>query len=391
MIESPVGVMTVLVGTAALFFWLERATGWVLFRYLVPLIWIYAVPMLLRNVGLLPVQSASYDVLRSVGLPVVIVLLLVDVDVGAAVRIMGRGIGVMLLGTVGIVIGAPIGYWSVHRWLEPDAWKGFAALSGSWIGGTGNLAAVGAGVDVPADMFGLAVLADSAIYVAWLPLLLVSRGFADRFNRWTGVSEGRMERMDAAAADAAVEAEPVKMVHFLYLGLLGLAVTWGAQTLAPRLPESSIVSTSTWLILLVTAGGIALSFTPARRIPGSHDLAMARALRLRRADGGDRVARGAGAGAGLPARRRHLDHRPRPLRARRGVLPEGRRPLRRHRLGGQRGRRRLGAGRRRLSPPEPGAGVDPDGADRLRDRQSARPAGGGAVVPLGRRRLTAGG
>jgi uncharacterized membrane protein len=275
MIESPVGVMTVLVGTAAFFFWLERATGWKLFQYLVPLIWIYAVPVLLRNVGLLPAESASYDVLRELGLPVVIVLLLLDVDVGAAIRIMGRGVVVMLIGTAGIVIGAPVGYWVVHRWLAPDAWKGFAALSGSWIGGTGNLAAVGEGVGISPDMFGLAVIADTAIYIFWLPLLLVSKGFAERFNAWTGVSEGRLDRMEAAAAAEATEAVPVKMVHFLYLGVLALAVTWGAQALAPLLPESAIVSTGTWLILLITAGGIALSFTPARRIPGSHDLAMA--------------------------------------------------------------------------------------------------------------------
>jgi uncharacterized membrane protein len=275
MIESPVGVMTVLVGTAALFFWLERVTGWKLFQYLVPLIWIYAIPVLLRNVGLLPAESATYDVLRELGLPVVIVLLLLDVDVGAAIRIMGRGVGVMLIGTAGIVIGAPVGYWVVHRWLAPDAWQGFAALSGSWIGGTGNLAAVGEGVGISPEMFGLAVVADTAIYIFWLPLLLLSKGFADRFNAWTGVSEGRLDRMEVAAAAETVEEQPVKMVHFLYLGVLALAVTWGAQWLAPVLPESVIVSTGTWLILLITAGGIALSFTPARRIPGSHDLAMA--------------------------------------------------------------------------------------------------------------------
>jgi uncharacterized membrane protein len=81
--------------------------------------------------------------------------------------------------------------------------------------------------------------------------------------------------MEVSAAAETVEEQPVKMVHFLYLGVLALAVTWGAQWLAPVLPESVIVSTGTWLILLITAGGIALSFTPARRIPGSHDLAMA--------------------------------------------------------------------------------------------------------------------
>jgi len=275
MIQDPVAVGAVLVGVCALFFWLERATGWKMFQYLVPLIWIYATPVVLRNVGLLPAESPTYGVLRDVGLPVVIVLLLLGVDVGAAVRVMGRGLGVMLLGTAGIVVGAPIGYWVVHRWLEPDAWKGFAALSGSWIGGTGNLAAVAAGLDTPADMFGLAVIADTVIYIGWLPLLLVSKVFAEKFNRWARVPEGRLEQMEVAAAAEATEAQVPEMRHYVYLALLGLAVTWLANWLAPILPESAIVSASTWLILIVTAGGIALSFTPARAIPGSHDLAMA--------------------------------------------------------------------------------------------------------------------
>lgn len=277
MIESPVGVMTVLVGTAAFFFWIERVTRWKVFQYVVPLIWIYATPVVLRNVGFLPAESASYDVLRNVGLPVVIVLLLIGVDVGAAVRIMGRGIGVMLIGTAGIVLGAPAGYWVVHRWLAPDAWKGFAALSGSWIGGTGNLAAVGAGVgiDESPEMFGLAVLADTVIYIGWLPLLLASKGFADRFNRWTGVDAERVERMEAAAAAEVTEDVPAKMVDYLFLGFLALAVTWAAGWLAPKLPVTVVTSTGTWLILLITAGGIGLSLTPAKGIPGAHELAMA--------------------------------------------------------------------------------------------------------------------
>jgi uncharacterized membrane protein len=275
MIQSDVGVAAVLVGTAALFFWLQRVTRWKLFEFIVPLIWIYATPVVLRNVGVLPASSPVYDLLRHVGLPVVIVLLLVDVDVGAAVRIMGRGIGVMLLGTAGIVVGAPIGYLVVKGWLAPDAWKGFAALSGSWIGGTGNLAAVAAGVEASPEQFGLAVLADTVIYIGWLPLLLASKAFADRFDRWTGVEHSRLEQMEKAAAEEAKEEGRVEMVHYLYLVVLALLVTWGAGVLAPRLPESAIVSTSTWLILLVTAGGIALSFTPAKRVPGSHNLAMA--------------------------------------------------------------------------------------------------------------------
>ena len=276
MIESPGAVMAVLVGIAAFFFWLEHKTGWKIFQYVVPLIWIYATPMVLRNVGVLPASSPAYDLLRQYGLPLFITMLLLSVDVGAAVRIMGKGILVMLLGTAGIVLGAPIGYFVVHRWLAPDAWKGFGALAGSWIGGTGNMAAVAAGLETSPEQFGLAVLADTVIYVGWLPLLLVSKTFASRFNQWTGAPEDRIAKMEAAAAAEAKEEKPPAVRDLLYLGALAMAVTWFASWLAPRIPElPPVISTSTWTVLLVTTMGIILSFTPARRLPSSHNLAMA--------------------------------------------------------------------------------------------------------------------
>ena len=280
MIESPAAVMAALIGVPAFFFWLAKATGWKVFDYLVPLIWIYAVPVVLRNVGVLPDSSPSYDVLRQYGLPVVIVLLLLSVDVGAAVRVMGKGVLVMLLGTAGIVLGAPVGYFVVHRWLAEDAWTGFGALAGSWIGGTGNLAAAAAALGTSEEQFGLAVLADTVIYVGWLPLLLVSKNFADRFNRWTGVSEERIRRMEEAAAAEVKEQRPATYKDYLNLGVIALSVTWFAGWLAPRLPPvvlggETVISTSTWVILIVTTVGIAFSFTAAKHIPGSHEVAMA--------------------------------------------------------------------------------------------------------------------
>jgi uncharacterized membrane protein len=279
MVESPFAVMAVLTGTAAFYFWLEKSTGWKVFKYIVPLIWIYATPMVLRNVGVLPPASPAYDVLRQYGLPMFIVWLLLSVDVGAAVRIMGKGIGVMLLGTVGIMVGAPVAYLVVHKWLAPDAWTGFGALAGSWIGGTGNMAAAAAALETPPDQFGLAVLADTVIYVGWLPLLLLSKGFAEKFNRWVGVADDRLDRMEAAAAEEHKDERPPDTRDVLYLLAIGFGVTWFAQWLAPQLPELSlggatVISASTWVVLLVTTVGILLSLTPAKRISSSHNIAM---------------------------------------------------------------------------------------------------------------------
>jgi uncharacterized membrane protein len=276
LIASPAGVLFVLAGTAAFFFWLERVTRWRIFRYLVPMLWIYATPMVLRNTGVLPEASPAYDALRTFGLPMFIVLLLVGVDVGATVRVMGRGAVVMLLGTAGVVLGAPIGYFVVHRWLDPEAWRAYGALAGSWIGGTGNMAAVAGALETPSEQFGLAVLADTVIYTVWLPVLLLSKGFAERFNRFTRVADDRLERMDAAAARVDVEKKAPTTTDYLYLLALAFGVTFLADALAPRLPEvGEVLSTSTWNILLVTTAGLLLSLTPARRISGSHDLAMA--------------------------------------------------------------------------------------------------------------------
>jgi uncharacterized membrane protein len=279
MVESPFAFMAVLTGTAAFYFWLEKSTGWKVFKYIVPLIWIYATPMVLRNVGVLPPASPAYDVLRQYGLPMFIVWLLLSVDVGAAVRIMGKGIGVMLLGTVGIMVGAPVAYLVVHKWLAPDAWTGFGALAGSWIGGTGNMAAAAAALETPPDQFGLAVLADTVIYVGWLPLLLLSKGFAEKFNRWVGVADDRLDRMEAAAAEEHKDERPPDTRDVLYLLAIGFGVTWFAQWLAPQLPELSlggatVISASTWVVLLVTTVGILLSLTPAKRISSSHNIAM---------------------------------------------------------------------------------------------------------------------
>lgn len=278
LISTPAAVMALLVGVAAFFFWLERRTKWKLFNFFPPLIFIYAIPVILSNTGVIPSSSPAYDVMRSFGLPVFITLLLLAVNVGAAFRIMGKGILVMLLGSLGIVVGGPIAYWVVHRWLSPDAWKGFGALAGSWIGGTGNMAAVAGGLQTPPEVFGLAVLADNVIYVIWLPILLGSKAFAERFNKWTGVSEDRLDKMEAAAQEEAATRsdERLQMPHLLYLAVIGLTATAVSEWLGPMIPElGDVLSTSTWKILIVTTIGIALSFTPAKDIPRSHEVAMA--------------------------------------------------------------------------------------------------------------------
>jgi len=275
-VSSPIGVLTVLCGVGAFFFFLEERTRWKLFNYFPPLIFIYAIPAIMSNTGILVKTSAVYDWLSSTVLPMFLIIMLLKVDVASTIKMMGRGIFVMLFGTAGVVLGAPIAYFLVRNKLPEDTWKAFGTLAGSWIGGTGNMAAVTEGLKTSGQGFGLAVLGDNLVYMVWLPILLGSKNFAKAFNRFTRVDKKRLRMLEMTRAETQDSQEHVRMRHFLYLLVLGFACTWAAEILCSQLPElQPILTASTWKILLITTMGLLLSLTPARHIPASHELAMA--------------------------------------------------------------------------------------------------------------------
>ena len=276
LISSPGGVLAVLCAVAAFWFFIEQITEWKFFQYLPPLLFIYATPVFLNNLDVIPSGSSVYAGLSSYVLPAFIVLMLLKVNVPAAIRIMGKGVLVMLMGTLGVIVGAVVAYVIVHGWLAPDAWTGFGALAGSWIGGTGNMAATSEMLNTPPEQFGLAVLADNVIYIVWLPILLASRNFAGWFNKWANVPEDRMRMMDAASEAVIEEERTPVMRDYVYLAAIAIGVTWVASSLASIFFNSmmqnfpsleTLLSESTWRILLITTIALALSVTPVSRLP----------------------------------------------------------------------------------------------------------------------------
>jgi uncharacterized membrane protein len=227
----------------------------------------------------LPPQSPVRDGLEQIVLPMMLVLMLVGLDIVGALRAMGRGLGVMLFGTLGVMVGAPLGYLLVKPWLQPEAWKAFGALSGSWVGGTANLAAVAEMIDAGDAERGLAVLGDTAIYLIWLPVLMGSKAFAASFARLTGVKEGSADALAAAAAALPSGRREPTFRDYLSLLALSLMASWVANASSGQLAIIvPILTAGTWRILLVTTIAIGLSMTPLRGIPASRELGTALVL-----------------------------------------------------------------------------------------------------------------
>ncbi len=270
-----IGVMTVITMIPIFFLWLEKKTRWKIFDILPAIIWIFLAPIFLSNLNVIPKSSPIYTTFRSFAVPMFIVLMLLDINIREVIKVAWRGAGVMVLGAIGIVVGAVFSFYLFRSSLPPDTWRGYGALVGSWIGGTGNLAAVAESLDTPGEMVGIVVLVDNFVYVLYFPIILTAKRWASSFDRFTGVSQKQIEHVARATAEIEKKSNEIHFKDVLTLVGFAFAAILVANKLAgffPALPP--VLTQNTWAILLVTTIGIALSGTALSKVPGTMSLAM---------------------------------------------------------------------------------------------------------------------
>ncbi len=270
-----IGVMTVITMIPVFFVWLEKTTKWKVFDILPAIIWIFLAPIFLSNLNVIPRSTPIYTTFRSFAVPMFIVLMLLDINIKEVFKVAWRGAGVMVLGSIGIVVGAVISFWMFRSGVPADTWRGYGALAGSWIGGTGNLAAVAEALETPGEMVGMVVLVDNFVYVVYFPIILTCSRWAKTFNRFSRVSQAQLDHFTQATAEVEKKTHEVHFKDLLTLIGWAFAAMLVANTLAGFLPEvGRVLREGTWAILLVTTIGIAMSATPLRKVPGTMPLAM---------------------------------------------------------------------------------------------------------------------
>jgi len=272
---DPIGVMAVITMVPVFFVWLQRTTRWKVFDYLPAIIWIFLTPILLSNTGIIPRSTPIYSVFKTFAVPMFIVLMLLDINIRQAVRVAWRGIGVLVIGSCGIVIGAVVSFAAFKSGLPQNAWSGFGALAGSWIGGTGNLAAVAESLSTPEEFVGVVVIVDNFVYLVYFPIILTSKRWAGWFNRFTRVSQEQLDHFTKSSEQVERKTHEVHFTDLLTLLGFGFATILAANwlsTIVPALPP--VLTQKTWAMLLVTTFGILLSTTPLKKVPGTEPLSM---------------------------------------------------------------------------------------------------------------------
>ena len=252
----------------ALIFWLSGLPSLeTLFKYTPPVIYVYFAPMISTTLGITPPTSPVYDCLTRYLLPFALFLLMISIDLRSIAKLGRVALFMVVAGTVGIIIGGPISLAIFGRWLPDDAWTGFAALSGSWIGGTANMVAIAESVGTPQSAYAPIIVVDTVVGYGWMGVLLFFSGYQALFDRRTRANTGALDETNARMAALSDERQPLALRDAMVMIGMGFAVAVASVFLGARLPslgDPTIISSTTWTVLIIVTGGLLLSFTPLR-------------------------------------------------------------------------------------------------------------------------------
>ena len=280
LIQDPAGILAVLFAVLAGIFWLTRhPVCGRLFKVVPALVFCYFVPTLLTTVRVLPDESALYSWVKTFILPASLLLLILALDLPGIIRLGPKAAIMLLAGTAGVVIGAPVSLLICKGMLPDDAWQGMTALAGSWIGGGANFVALGEIAGASDSMIALMVIPDVFVANIWMGTLLYLSLHQHAIDRWTGANAGtvrdlerRMTEFHERVTRIPALADLIIILAFGFVGswLSYQAGNWTSDWLAARLPAvGNLVPASTWKYIIVTALGVGLSFTRARNLEGA--------------------------------------------------------------------------------------------------------------------------
>jgi len=262
MIKEPTAIFTYIIFLIGLIYYLKSFPKLdKLFKYMPPVIWVYFLPMISTSIGIIPSSSILYSWTTNHLLPPALILLLLSSNIKALAALGPKAIGTMLFGTLGIIIGGPLSLLLLGPFLPSDAWMGLGALSGSWIGGSANMVAVGKSIGTSDDLFGNMIVIDTLVGYGWMGVVIFISGHQNKIDKWNGADTDIVEDLNLTINSNSKQMH-TSFNSLLAIVVIGMTLGYLALIIGQWLPDvGSILTSFGWTIIVVSAIGIALSFT----------------------------------------------------------------------------------------------------------------------------------
>ncbi len=252
----------------------KKVTNWKIFNFVPPIVMVYLFNMVFCTINLWDMEATAgaYSATKNNLLYAMIFVMLLSCDFRKLAKLGGRMIAIFMGGAITISIGFVISFILFKGVLGVDSWRALAALCASWIGGSGNMAAIQDALSVPEADFGAALIVDTIFYSVWIALLLVVIPFASKWNKAVKADTSKLEAI-AAATSAEMEKDKKTLDFTSLLILLGISLMISAicQNLG-RILAFGMIDKGTMTVLLVTGIGLIAAMSPLGKLAGISEI-----------------------------------------------------------------------------------------------------------------------
>ena len=173
-----------------------------------------------------------------------------------------------------IMIGFVCAFVLMKGTIGSDAWMGLGALCGSWIGGSGNMVAVQAALDISEADMGYALVIDSIDYSLWVMFLLRVIQLAPKFNKWTKADTSKLDEVSSRLEEEAkLNTKPITFQSLiLLLGSVFLVSAIATNVGNKLYALTNFSDKATWTVLFVTVVALIAAVTPLGKVAGSGEV-----------------------------------------------------------------------------------------------------------------------
>lgn len=167
--ENSWALWTILIGIAAISIYLEQTYKWA--SKITGAIIGLVIAMVLANFKVIPTDAPTYDVVWGYVVPLAIPLLLFNANIKKIWRESGRLMVIFLLSSLGTLLGVFISFTLLKNYI-PELHKMAAMMTGSYIGGGVNFAAMAESFGTSAEWISALVVADNLLMALYFFVLL---------------------------------------------------------------------------------------------------------------------------------------------------------------------------------------------------------------------------
>ena len=264
---------------------LQKYAKWKIFNVVPPLVWIYVLNMILCTMGVFSGEGVgpAYSNLKNNLLYAMIFVMLLRCDFRKLAKLGGRMIAIFVGSAATLAIGTAVAFPVFADTIggAEKTWAAVAALYASWVGGSGNMAAMAAAFadSLNEGAYGAALALDTVCYSVWIALLLLGVRYAEK---WNGMTKADTSKLDAVAeaANAEVNKEKKKATSADWIFLIGVSLTVSAisQKVGVIMNDAlksvglDMFGSATCVTVFVTVLGLICAVTPLGKMPAVEEL-----------------------------------------------------------------------------------------------------------------------